>query len=170
MKFLVTTSKRPSRRVRSFLKDFVQIFNFERIVRGKKSFEDLQRILKKGSYGGIIVIDTKWGNPSRLRILKKDGSTFQIIFSGVKLLRELREKPPIINSEPLILANNPKSLELAKILDLKTVDSIDSLKENVNVIVLDFKNKDNDMLYLLSLYNVKTKKYYGPIMKIKRIA
>jgi U3 small nucleolar ribonucleoprotein protein IMP4 len=170
MKFLVTTSKRPSKRVRSFVKDLAQIFSYERIVRGKKSSQELRNILMEKGGEGILIVDTKKGNPSRIRVIKNNGSTYQILLKGARLLREFPDKIPILSKDPLILANNEMALEIAKILNLKTVDSLDKLKENTNIIVVNVKKiEGKGELYLVNLYNVKTKKYYGPLMKIRKI-
>jgi len=170
MKFLVTTSKRPSKRARSFIKDLAQIFISERIVRGKKSLDELKNLLIQKKAEGILIVDTKWGNPSRIRIIKNDGSNFQILLKGVKLLRELREKPPVPNNYPAILANNEKADKLSKILNLETVNSLNDIKGNINVIVLKSKkDKQGNEVILLNIYNSKTKKFYGPFLKIINI-
>ncbi|HWQ17411.1 MAG TPA: hypothetical protein VNL13_06235 [Sulfolobales archaeon] len=90
---LVTSSHRPSRRVRSFVNDLAKTLpGATRINRGKKSLEDLKDLMRLTGYKVLIVVNTWKANPGRVDIyvreediLKKVGS---IYISSIKLSRE----------------------------------------------------------------------------------
>lgn len=85
MKLLITTSRRPSRRTRSFIKDLALIFGGIKFNRGKYSLEEL--ISRLRDEDRLIVVDTKKGNPSRMRIYGKHGLLKTYLIRKVKLLR-----------------------------------------------------------------------------------
>ncbi len=85
---LITTSRKPSRRTRSFCKDLqYSIKNSIYLTRGKASLEELLEILEEKDR--LIHISEIKANPSRMVIMDKDGYIYIIIYiSGVKLIRE----------------------------------------------------------------------------------
>ncbi len=104
--FLITTSRRPSRRTRSFLKEFSLILpGSYRVNRGKFSFRGLLSEALVHNCRGIIVINTYKGNPGSIDfyIIKKVSEeesldSYQLDFlgkiylAGVVLARE-RKSP-----------------------------------------------------------------------------
>ena len=99
MRVIVTTSRRPTQRIRSFLKDFSSIFpQVIRLNRGKTTLVDLASYAVEVGAERIIVITSKRGNPSSILTYSIDLSAnltklHRIIISGVKLSREYGGSP-----------------------------------------------------------------------------
>ncbi len=93
---IITTSREPSRRTRSFIKDLVKaIPNSLKLNRGKATYEDLARIaLNKNAYGVLMTLEMK-GNPSALSFWSLNRETNTLVkrvliqIKSVKLLREI---------------------------------------------------------------------------------
>jgi len=92
---LVTSSHRPSRRVRSFINDLVgTIARARKINRGKKSLEDLVEIMILEGYRILIVVNTWKANPGRMDIYRRVDKNLvkigYIVIRSIKLSREQR--------------------------------------------------------------------------------
>ncbi len=100
---IVTSSRRPSPRVRSLVKDLSSVLpNAERLTRGHYSMQELaSEALIRGA-DRVVVIGGRRGNPSIMRIYEvKDRSLANIvtfIIKGLALSRELRR--PLPNEPP----------------------------------------------------------------------
>ncbi|HDN76142.1 MAG TPA: hypothetical protein ENG05_03335 [Acidilobales archaeon] len=96
MKLIITTSREPSRRTRSFVKDLVQtIPHAEKVNRGKATLIDLKNlIIRKGAYGLIMVLEKK-ANPSALVFYIPAEDTIKrllmIRIRGIRLSREISD-------------------------------------------------------------------------------
>ncbi len=107
-KLLITTSREPSKRTRSFVKDLsVVLPHSVRVNRGKATYTELAtRATSLGAYGVLIVLE-KSGNPSSLLYAEPRGADLEVLFllklSGVTLMRELPESQRPLGLEELIL-------------------------------------------------------------------
>ncbi|MEM1611252.1 MAG: hypothetical protein QXQ57_06375 [Sulfolobales archaeon] len=104
---LVTSSHRPSRRVRSFINDLVgTIARAKKINRGKKSLDDLAGIMFLEGYRTLIVVNTWKANPGRMDIYKRiDKSLVRIgyiVIRSIKLSREQRVSTCSIRSPKIV--------------------------------------------------------------------
>ena len=95
---LITTSRRPTRRIRSLIKDLFRVIpGAVRVNRGKMNIRDVaMRALREGFCRAMIVGRYK-GNPGRIRFLKVTPSGFEYIppvvfLSGITLRREMTDK------------------------------------------------------------------------------
>ncbi len=88
MEIYITSSRRPSRRTRSFIKDLALILNAKRFNRGKSSIAFLLQRLNEESR--LIIVSTAKGNPSKLDIYSKSGLLANFLIRKVKLLREFK--------------------------------------------------------------------------------
>lgn len=108
MTLLVTTSRNPSRRTRSFVKDLTSVINgLVRINRGKKTFNDLLNLMRVYNSQGLIVVFEKRGNPSALNYyVITDGRLEKIMMirlASIKLLREIKgAQKPFNTCEPIV--------------------------------------------------------------------
>ncbi|MEM2223813.1 MAG: hypothetical protein QXR02_01620 [Acidilobaceae archaeon] len=94
-KILITTSRRPSQRVRSFVKDLILVLpGAFRFTRGHSSYEDLAREAIHSGVTRVIIVSDMRGNPGIIRaydvLVNPIGlkNIVSIIVSGVKLARE----------------------------------------------------------------------------------
>jgi len=167
MKILITSSRRPSRRTRTFLKDLALLFNAYRFNRGKSSISDLLSKLKDDEK--LIIIDTKKGNPSRIRVYFKNGIMKNYIIRKVKLFREIKQIDILSNLPLPLLIKDDFSKEFAFIFNLNTdvsksklhleLDKIDKGNfQNFYELVIkdDFKTIAN--LFLIKEWNGKRSK------------
>lgn len=110
---LITTSRKPSPKTRTFARNLRKALNEDYINRGKMSLRDVLLKAVQSNSDKIIVISEIKGNPSRIEILNSDGNsllslniTSSIISSSGKINREklrircdnedLREVIPVI--------------------------------------------------------------------------
>lgn len=155
MKIFLTTSRRPSRRTRSFSKDLAFIVKALRFNRGKSSIEGL--ISKLGEDDKLIIIDTKKGNPSRLRIYSKKGLIASYLIRKVKLLRETKLDFRKIKKFSISIKDD-FSKELSHLLGIESSDSYDALLE------LD----EGEIEGYRALFIKVDSKSLGPIFHIKK--
>ncbi len=93
---LVTTSHRPSQRVRSFVKDLVSVLpNAVKLTRGKATLEELYYEAIARGAKRVIIVSVWKGNPGSLRVYEpleppdtRLGLIARIVMKGVKLSRE----------------------------------------------------------------------------------
>jgi len=93
---LVTTSHRPSQRVRSFVKDLVSVLpNAVKLTRGKATLEELYYEAVARGAKRVIIVNVWKGNPGSLRVYEpleppdtRLGLIARIVMKGVKLSRE----------------------------------------------------------------------------------
>ncbi|MEO3993789.1 MAG: hypothetical protein QN229_05765 [Desulfurococcaceae archaeon TW002] len=109
---LITTSREPSRRTRSFVNDLIKVIpNSIKLNRGKATYEDIAAIAKRYfSYGVLIVLEKK-GNPSALAYLVPASTAsltrkYLVLISSLKLLREIRDHQIPYNMRKLVLNFN----------------------------------------------------------------
>ena len=75
---LITTSRKPSQRTRSFCKGLVRVLNSSYINRGKMSIRDVLIKSSELGYNIIAVVSEMKGNPSRIDFQNEKGD---LIFS-----------------------------------------------------------------------------------------
>lgn len=94
---LITTTRRPSRRTRSFVRDLYHVLPASmRRNRGKMSMEDLNELAIREGVERVIVVGTQRGNPSFLAFYEPSPSHLKPIslvrLEGVSLRREITDK------------------------------------------------------------------------------
>jgi len=97
-KYIVTTSRRPTRRLRSFANEFSHLIpNAIRLNRGKASLRKLAVYAVSMSVDKVIVIEAVKGNPSRIVFYDVDLKDMSLVkrmsiaLGGVRLIRESKE-------------------------------------------------------------------------------
>lgn len=92
-KYVISTSLRPSRRMRTFGRDLAHaLINGYYVTRGKKSILDLKGLALNLKASRLILIQAKKGNPSKLDFYDTTSREApllgSLLMSGVKLVRE----------------------------------------------------------------------------------
>lgn len=92
-KYVISTSLRPSRRMRTFGRDLARaLINGYYITRGKRRILDLKGLALSFKASRLIVIQAKKGNPSKLDFYDATSRDVpllgSLLMSGVKLVRE----------------------------------------------------------------------------------
>jgi len=121
-RILVTTSRRPSRRTRSFVKDLASVIpGGVRLTRGHLSYKELAVEAVTMNADRIIIIGERRGNPSILRIYKPLGvsglkNIVTLIIRGVKLSREAGHSSVRVDAGRLIV-NYDDTLEAQQVAE-----------------------------------------------------
>ncbi|PNV77891.1 MAG: hypothetical protein C0200_03875 [Thermoproteota archaeon] len=95
---IFTTSRYPSQRTRSFLKDLCRVIpGAVKVNRGKSSIMDLSEKAIRLGASRLVIIDQIKGNPSRMRFFDvtktpPEPNPRAVLFSGVALRREITER------------------------------------------------------------------------------
>ena len=102
--YLITTSRRPTRRTRSFCKDLQRALpRAIKVNRGKMSLSDVAlRALELGA-DRVVLVSVFKGNPGRIRFFSVSRESFvelppTINIAGVKLVREFQRAKSMIPS------------------------------------------------------------------------
>ncbi|WP_131159729.1 Brix domain-containing protein [Aeropyrum pernix] len=109
-RILVTTSRRPSPRVRSFVKDLsATIPGAFRFTRGHYSMEELAREAIIRGADRIVVVGERRGNPGIIRVYAVEGpgrpdNIVSFIVKGVSLSRERRWGLPSLRGDEVLVA------------------------------------------------------------------
>ncbi len=90
---LISTSRRPSNRTRSFVKELLGVIPLSfHITRGKKSVEELKDIAVLKGCRRLMIVESKDGNPSALSFMYVDKDNWKwigVIDITVSLRREM---------------------------------------------------------------------------------
>ncbi len=94
---LITTTRRPARRTRSFVRELYHVIpGAHRVNRGKSSIEDLNELALSKGLSRLLIVGTRAGNPSFLMFYSTNPLRplllNQIILRGVTLRREFTKR------------------------------------------------------------------------------
>jgi len=72
---LITTSRKPSQRTRTFARSLERVLNAKYVNRGKMSLRDVLIKSSQLNFNRIIIISEMKGNPSRIEIVNSSGDS-----------------------------------------------------------------------------------------------
>lgn len=171
-KIIITTSHKPSPKLRTFIKELASIIPHSiRINRGKKTLDDLLLDALTLNANRIIVGFEKKGNPSALRFFiiknKRLIKLMTLKIAGLSLWRELAEASKVYNPKSIaVKIPEEELLELAEEI---------ALGFNADILYDESKYKEYDVIVslkprgrivLLLFINPSTNRIVGPILKI----
>lgn len=167
-KIVICTSRRPSPRTRSFVKDLANAFSGDRITRGKSSLEELLTLSVESGYDKIIIVDTRYGNPGRLRIydVRSKELAAIIVLKGVTLTRE-NPRSIRFNPKGVVVLRTGYKLEDIMIgsLNLKAIENINYVPPRYGVLVVE----ESKNIGIIRFLEVNSLRDYGPILRIRRV-
>ncbi|MEM0014061.1 MAG: hypothetical protein QXS42_07345 [Zestosphaera sp.] len=115
---IITTSREPSRRTRSFVNDLVRVVpNSLRFNRGKATYKDLALLVKRQNSRGVLMVMERKGNPSALKYLIPGSgqaslkTRYVVLIRSLKLLREVHEAQTPFNVDKLLLNASRTTLQ-----------------------------------------------------------
>jgi U3 small nucleolar ribonucleoprotein protein IMP4 len=174
-RLLVTTSREPSRRTRSFVKDLVlAIPHAVRVNRGKATYSELAvRATSLGAYGVLIVLERK-GNPSALLYAEPEGLQLRKLFllkiSGVSLLREIPSSQRPHGLRELVLVPQTVPRGLPEVVSGYLVESLKPrLVERPEGRCVELKVLGGDDSTLVSLICTTTDRECGPRFTVTKV-
>lgn len=112
---IVTTSRKPGRKTRSFVKLLSAYMNWNYVSRGKKSLNDLFSLSPE-----VAIVEEVKGNPSILRIFQNSGEVLRLRFNLAKISKTKMDDSPVffsgkLNFDPVILGAVPSNFAGEKI-------------------------------------------------------
>ncbi len=126
---IITTCRRPTRRLRSFVKDLAKVIpNSIRVNRGKMSLKDLIAYSRSLGARMIILVGLRHGNPGIVRFIEltEFGYTFKppiIQILSVRLIREIKA-PYIPAANSIITCTFEKYSEKLKLFTQEIAENI----------------------------------------------
>ncbi len=119
---LVTTSRKPSPRTRSFSKDLARALRFRYFTRGKANLDLLYSLLQENEI--LIIVKERKGNPSRIDIVDIEGNLLALLLDRAILKRELKDTSYRGYKEGEIASELREKLSLPEGIVLQRGDSI----------------------------------------------
>ena len=145
---LITTSRKPSSRTRSFCQDMSHDLNAKYVNRGKMSFRDVLVKATSSGFQKIAIVSQIKGNPSKIEIYDEKGELLLFLKITVSLL-DLKGK---INSDALSIRCEIEELKdpLTDILKIPEENSDKNLiwvkaGEGENKAILEFYDKEGSI-------------------------
>lgn len=128
---LLTTSRKPSRKTRTFAKVLASFMNWKYESRGKSSLDFLE--------DRVAVIEERNGNPGLMKITSPKGSyVLEFNISNIKKMR--------FDSSPVVVVGNPKFAEIFEAIPERVRMNFEAdkkifVKKFHSMNILDFKYK-----------------------------
>lgn len=181
---LVTTSRHPNPRLRSFVKDLTcALPNAIHINRGKLNLDELAAEAYRRQCDIIVIVCRgQHGNPGRIVFIHiyKDHYEFYpliIQIQGIKLIREMPDaKIRKINNEVLgyfdsseEVENFAQSLSEALGLPLVELNSIEEIKGMADAALIVEYTKNRDVPFVLKFLSSKDFSMIGPLIRVKKV-
>ncbi len=184
MVYLLTTSHKPSRRLRSFLKDLASILpGAVKVNRGKKRLEDLLYDALELKAKRLIVLREYKGNPAGIDVYKIDFENemlrplISFHIRGVRLSRETVEAVRIYNPRVFAVYAGQATHKLeeefidmfVKAFDVKMyLGEINEIAGKVDVLAIP-KWDSREKVIKVFFINPSTKRLGGPLIKFTRV-
>ncbi len=181
MPYIITTSRRPSQRLRSLVKELAEVLpQAHKVTRGKKTISDLYLEALELKATRIIICEQARGNPSLLKIYvvsrdpiaepyEPDASSYYFMtLWGLTLRRELRESTVVKRVESIALQapDDPLLFEVAdKLSTILDVEIADPSRKYDILIELIPRRSVLEIRFISSA----NKKIAGPILRVKTI-
>ncbi|MEM2320936.1 MAG: hypothetical protein QXS79_03520 [Candidatus Bathyarchaeia archaeon] len=179
---LITTSHRPTRRIRSLCNDLAcSIPGLVRVNRGKMNFIEVAEKAVQINSDRFIVVDRWKGGPGRIRLFKITDEEImesppRIYISGVKLRREFNIPREWVNEKINLLLLKEDMEEDLKIMEFKSAFSdflqIPMLKEGAEVLGYEAYmsiSAGRDCWATISFFHIPSGVEIGPRIKISHI-
>ncbi|MBK5113781.1 MAG: hypothetical protein KGD59_00135 [Candidatus Heimdallarchaeota archaeon] len=180
-KFVLTTSRKPSQRTRSFIRDLVRVIPWSfHFTRGSCSLNDLADELAVLGIIRLLIVHEKKGNPSLVKFYKLDEGQlmerdYRLRIKGISLAREQRRGRSVFTAESkLQVLNQSKSdfgeqlytmLSLFFNFERKRELPRDAKMKGIAIIFADTKED----LIILDFQQIETKEMIGPRISISDV-
>jgi len=160
MEVIITTSRKPSQRTRSFVKDLSRVLAGKSLTRGKTP---LREIFSR--YPKIIVIEEYKGNPGKLKFYDVKEKKLILLFISVKLQREICNKN-VENREGKIKMEFYGDTVVYRDLFYNFFSDFNIISEDSSFRMCFEENpKGSDPLFYIQFY--KRDKKIGPLIVVK---
>jgi len=180
-KFVLTTSRKPSQRTRSFIRDLVRVIPWSfHFTRGSCSLNDLANELAVLGINRLLIVHEKKGNPSLIKFYKLDEGKllerdYRIRIKGISLARELRRVRTVFTADSKLQVINQSQSDFGE--QLYTMLSLffkferkrelprDANMKGIAIIFAD----TNEGLIILDFQQIESKEMIGPRISISDV-
>jgi rRNA maturation protein Rpf1 len=138
----------------------------DKIIRGKKNFEELLRYSsEKGA--ALALVYEKFGNPAGLKVFEPSGQKYLCPFSGVNVVRGLRSLLQKAKVGRVVVSNKQPVTEDARSLRNFFV-SLPTEQSGQLVAHIDTQQKEDREIISLSVEGVECVSFYFRVKTVKR--
>lgn len=177
MPVIITTSRSPSRRTRSLVKDLALVIPKSiKVNRGKTTLEDLRTLMLSYRVNGVIVVYERKGNPSALLYyVGRDNELkrrFLIKLRSVKLRREIAGSQKPINVSCLTIDQDTMLSELLEVFtEIFNIADYESGKlfNSLECIKAEFKPCLDGQYINLRFICLGSNRICGPLLTIEKV-
>ncbi len=186
MVFLITTSRYPTKRIRTFTRDLNKaIPGSTRVTRGKKSVKDLGNLCNVYGVNRVLIVGRYKGGPGKINILKMKNhkpvyEPVTLLIKGVTLTREIpQHRREIFNKgifnklEIVVLKGEAeKDAEIlceALNVPLKKIETLTEMKSFEDDVVCALTMKGENGSLEIRFIHPSNMKEIGPRIKVKEI-
>lgn len=173
-KFVITTSRKPGQRTRSFIRDLIWVIPWSfHFTRGSCSLNDLADEMTILGINRSIIIHEKKGNPSFVKFYKLEDEKlierdYRIRLRGISLARELKRGRSKFTSESKLKVINKCQSDFGEQLYtmLAIFFNFERMRElphdeNMKGIAINFSDSKEEMI-TLDFMQIETKEMIGP--------
>ena len=156
---LITTSRRTSNRVRSFVRDLWAVLpGTERFNRGGMSIAELSSRIKQSSASAAIVVSLFKGNPRSLQILSPDGEQLmEVRMESAKLRREVTSsRNPRMRAIHSIVIQSGAGEQTRAIAEMLSNLLNTPIAESMGIVAVGTKGSNEVVVWLQDLPTGKT--------------
>ncbi|MEM1545876.1 MAG: hypothetical protein QXY40_07010 [Candidatus Methanomethylicia archaeon] len=174
-RILITTSHKPSKRVRSFINDLrLVIPNSVRINRGKMGLRNVMITALKNQCDRIVIVNRWKGNPGKICFYKLSSKNTYIqvdpvvYISSVKLIREIKDRVYFRPKEIImdVDSNNKTLIDFGNMLS----NALNIKKQNQTNLYVRIKIKESQNFFCTILFvKDNTDMLCGPIINVRHI-
>ncbi len=178
---LITTSRRTSNRVRSFVRDLWTVLpGTERFNRGGMSIAELSSRIKQSRASAAIVVSLFKGNPRSLQILSPDGEQImEVRMESAKLRREVTSlRKPKIHTIHSITVQSGAGEQTRRIAEMLSNLLDAPIAESMELVAVGSKGTNEVVVWLQDFptgktiwthYHAKDGLEIGPRMRITSV-
>jgi U3 small nucleolar ribonucleoprotein protein IMP4 len=174
---LFSTSRNPSRRTRTLIKDLTWVFpRASRIPRGTKNIYELAAMALAARASSLVIVSTRKGNPGRMSFYRVTEQKYfqlplEMSLTGVKLRNEFPKKNPARPNELLILPKEPLSSRgkllcerVSQIFRLPIIDSPQPVGKTAIIMNIE----EPDVIRITFTHGASTTEI-GPQLRIRKV-
>jgi len=160
MEVVITTSRKPSQRTRSFVKDLARVLAGRSLTRGKTPIREIF-----SRYPKIIIVEEYKGNPGKLKLYDLREKKLILLFISVKLQREVCSKK-VENKEKKIKMEFYGDTKVYKDLFYNFFKDFNIISENSSFRMCFEENpRGDEPLFYIQFY--REDKKIGPLIIVK---
>lgn len=175
-RILLTTSRNPSRRTRTLIKDLVHVVpRAARISRGTKNLYELAAAALASKTALLVVVSTRKGNPGSISffwVTEQMQLALELSLKGVKLRYEIARRRMPKADKLLVLPRghlSPRAQRLCEILSKMLEAPLIEGPQNAGEASTIMKIEEADNIIRLTFVHGKLAKEVGPSLAIRAV-